>query len=708
MKRSIARSTSPTPAGGDPDAAPLAAKKLRTARGGSRPGPLEISVAPTTTGVTPGDPPVSPASPATPSDAAHTTDPSDASAKRDSGSARLSGSSSAALPATAAVAADDGNVYLPASLAQYAQKRASDSSSILSAWNAILSSRELQRTTDPAADTGGIRGRGLTQTPPPTSSATAAGAHSAASSLTHGPHLERSHFTCEHQHEWVIPGYGRVRFTDYAPLAFKALREKFGYATSELTAALEEPLTVEKSSGKSDSVFFITQNKRFLFKTLRGSEPEELRALLPEYLSYIHQNPDTLLPRYLGMYTFQTVSRQPSYARVSPKDKPVLSILSQVFTVVVMASVFDTDVDIHEKYDFKGSTVGRQTLTDEMDITNGVVTMRRRRLSEGVSRPPRMADTKPRPLSSSSSTFEGGGSLLEPLDAPSLWKLEGSEQGFAAGGGTGSGSVLPSLHEDPSFATDIDSNLPASAGQLLADLTLKELDFQRLVGCGRSNLIHLGDAKREALIAQLESDFSLLRKNGFMDYSVLVGIHRKKKAPPRPPPTPHRRFPILDSLKGLASPSRPLSFFFGGGANPADASPAAAPADLLAPPTPVARPSRDVSASPTRRKSTLFGVLGGGGGVVPTPGPAASGDAQGRSMTPQEALLRRAVAAAAAAAAAARGARASAPAAASSVPAVAVAAAPNDSAAIAVDVVDAASEAHPDGAPQQAASPKSV
>ncbi|KAI9359241.1 hypothetical protein DFJ73DRAFT_817510 [Zopfochytrium polystomum] len=367
-----------------------------------------------------------------------------------------------------------------------------------------------------------------------------------------GPHLERSHFSSEHPHEWVVPGYGRIKFTDYAPLAFKAVREQFGYSTSQLTSSLEDSLRVQMSSGKSDSVFFIARNNRFMFKTLRGTEPDELRALLPEYLSYVHQNPSTLLPRYLGLYTFETVSHKPIYA-----------ILSQVFTVVVMASVFDTDLELHEKYDFKGSTVGRQTLKEDHDVVDGIVRTRRRRRSDGTSTRPglRPPAGRPRPLSSISSTL-GMPSIYDTIETgkPDPVWTNGADSAKES-------SVENSLD----YLAENERDIHVSIGQKLSELTLKELDFQRLVGSGKANLIHLGPAKKLMVLNQLEADFAFLKKHGFMDYSVLVGIHRKPKAP-TPAPRPqllHRRFPLLNSLKGLTAPNRPLSFFFGGASNTA-------------------------------------------------------------------------------------------------------------------------------------------
>jgi hypothetical protein len=105
----------------------------------------------------------------------------------------------------------------------------------------------------------------------------------------------------------AIPGFGRLTFTDYAPLAFKCIRDRFGFTSNDLMKSLDLPSIVEMSLGKSASgeqqnlwyqpyfffnfiftyiVFIFTSDKRFIFKTLRGSEPENLKSFLPDVMCY--------------------------------------------------------------------------------------------------------------------------------------------------------------------------------------------------------------------------------------------------------------------------------------------------------------------------------------------------------------------------------------------------------------------------------------
>ncbi|KAI8819130.1 uncharacterized protein EV422DRAFT_118822 [Fimicolochytrium jonesii] len=294
--------------------------------------------------------------------------------------------------------------------------------------------------------------------------------------------IPATYFAADHAHEWTIPGFGRIRFTDHAPLPFKALRTLFGYSFDELNESLARAFSVEMTAGKSESVFFETHNNRYLLKTLRGAEMENLRSFLPAYISYILDNPGTLLPRYLGLYTFErltTVNGPASYSSgAGPNGRSfgasgkhlhqqyqssqIDDALGTRFTVVLMAHVFDTDLEIAAKFDFKGSNVGRQALPDDLSAL---------RLPHNRN-----------PFSSHSSTSTAA---------------SGSDT-TTSGSSRGNRSI--------SF-----SNLPS-------EITLKEVDYQRLIAIGGARRLIMGERAKLAVLAQLRSDVALLRKWEFMDY----------------------------------------------------------------------------------------------------------------------------------------------------------------------------------------------
>jgi hypothetical protein len=200
-----------------------------------------------------------------------------------------------------------------------------------------------------------------------------------------------------------------------------------------------------------------------------------------------------------------------------------------------MANVFDTDLEIHEKYDFKGSTVGRQTLADE--ILSAKFRM------DGSGNGGGGASSVVQPAVSKTRSVLGLKSTDRENQGPSLIERLGSSI-FRISTPPPLGSI------NRTDTTDIDP-VEAAKNVDLSNLTLKELDFQRLVNAGHCNKLQLGSIKKEMLLKQLELDASLLRKHGFMDYSVLVGVHRKRKPPPPPPPPSPPPSPPLSQSKPI-------------------------------------------------------------------------------------------------------------------------------------------------------------
>ena len=58
--------------------------------------------------------------------------------------------------------------------------------------------------------------------------------------------------------------------------------------------------------GKSQSLFFFSDNNRIIMKTLKDSEMTILfeKNFLIHYFEYVMKNPDTLIMKILGIYKF--------------------------------------------------------------------------------------------------------------------------------------------------------------------------------------------------------------------------------------------------------------------------------------------------------------------------------------------------------------------------------------------------------------------
>ncbi|CAG8592439.1 2293_t:CDS:2 [Funneliformis mosseae] len=140
------------------------------------------------------------------------------------------------------------------------------------------------------------------------------------------------------------------KFKDYAPWVFRSLREFFHIDAADYLVSLTSKYILSElgSPGKSGSFFYFSRDYRFIIKTIHHTEHKFLRKVLKEYYEHIRNNPDTLLSRFYGLH------------RVKLPRGPKIHF-------VVMNNIFPPHRDIHETYDLKGSTVGREY--DEAEAT---------------------------------------------------------------------------------------------------------------------------------------------------------------------------------------------------------------------------------------------------------------------------------------------------------------------------------------------------
>ncbi|RKP25447.1 hypothetical protein SYNPS1DRAFT_15652 [Syncephalis pseudoplumigaleata] len=137
------------------------------------------------------------------------------------------------------------------------------------------------------------------------------------------------------------------KFKDYAPWVFRHIRRKFGVTSSDYLVSLTSRYILSElgSPGKSGSFFYFSQDYRFIIKTIHHAEHKFLRKILKHYWEHVEQNPHTLISRFFGLHRVKM-----------PHGRKI--------HFVVMSNINPPNRDIHERYDLKGSTVGR-ILSDE-------------------------------------------------------------------------------------------------------------------------------------------------------------------------------------------------------------------------------------------------------------------------------------------------------------------------------------------------------
>ncbi|KAJ0028659.1 hypothetical protein Pint_35750 [Pistacia integerrima] len=154
---------------------------------------------------------------------------------------------------------------------------------------------------------------------------------------------EGSQLTPTHQSE-------DFKWKDYCPMVFRNLREMFKINAADYMMSIcgNDALRELSSPGKSGSVFFLSQDDRFMIKTLRKSEVKVLLRMLPNYHHHVRSYENTLITKFFGLH------------RIKPSS-------GQKFRFVVMGNMFCTELRIHRRFDLKGSSLGRSTDNIEID-----------------------------------------------------------------------------------------------------------------------------------------------------------------------------------------------------------------------------------------------------------------------------------------------------------------------------------------------------
>lgn len=147
------------------------------------------------------------------------------------------------------------------------------------------------------------------------------------------------------------PSHRSVAFywKDYCPMVFRNLREMFKIDAADymMSICAGNGLREVSSPGKSGSLFFVSQDEKFVIKTLRRSEQKILLKMLPNYYKHVGSYENTLITKFFGLH------------QITLKG-------GRQIRFVVMGNMFCTELRIHHRYDLKGSTQGRLTNKDEI------------------------------------------------------------------------------------------------------------------------------------------------------------------------------------------------------------------------------------------------------------------------------------------------------------------------------------------------------
>ena len=145
--------------------------------------------------------------------------------------------------------------------------------------------------------------------------------------------------------DFVLPG---AKITAHATSIFQRMRAMDNISFEQISKSLhprtnrDQIFKTGEAAGASGSFFFFSHDRRFIVKTMTGTELELLVKILPSLHKHFKKNPTSLLSRIYGVYTVE----MQDYEKVN---------------LILMGNTlrFDDSQDITRIYDLKGSTFSR-------------------------------------------------------------------------------------------------------------------------------------------------------------------------------------------------------------------------------------------------------------------------------------------------------------------------------------------------------------
>ncbi|KAI3445137.1 hypothetical protein Pfo_001802 [Paulownia fortunei] len=143
------------------------------------------------------------------------------------------------------------------------------------------------------------------------------------------------------------------RWKDYCPSVFRALRKLFKVDPADYMISIcgNDALRELSSPGKSGSFFYLTNDDRYMIKTMKKSEVKVLIRMLSAYYNHVRAFENTLVTKFFGLHCVKMTG---------PAQKKV--------RFVIMGNLFCTEYAIHRRFDLKGSSHGRLTDKSESEI----------------------------------------------------------------------------------------------------------------------------------------------------------------------------------------------------------------------------------------------------------------------------------------------------------------------------------------------------
>ncbi|XP_010067728.2 phosphatidylinositol 4-phosphate 5-kinase 6 [Eucalyptus grandis] len=143
------------------------------------------------------------------------------------------------------------------------------------------------------------------------------------------------------------------KWKDYCPVVFRTLRKLFKVDAADYMISIcgNDALRELSSPGKSGSFFYLTNDDRYMIKTVKKAEVKVLLRMLPAYYNHFRAYENTLVTKFFGLHCVKLTGATQKKVRF-----------------VIMGNLFCSEYAIHRRFDLKGSSHGRITEKPEADI----------------------------------------------------------------------------------------------------------------------------------------------------------------------------------------------------------------------------------------------------------------------------------------------------------------------------------------------------
>ncbi|VAI15611.1 phosphatidylinositol 4-phosphate 5-kinase 6 [Triticum aestivum] len=146
------------------------------------------------------------------------------------------------------------------------------------------------------------------------------------------------------------------RWKDYCPLVFRTLRKLFDVDPADYMISIcgDDALLELSSPGKSGSFFYLTNDDKYMIKTMKKAEVKVLLRMLPAYYKHVRNYDNTLITKFFGLHCVK-----------------ITGGIQKKVRFVIMGNLFCSRYSIHRRFDLKGSSLGRMTdkPLDQIDET---------------------------------------------------------------------------------------------------------------------------------------------------------------------------------------------------------------------------------------------------------------------------------------------------------------------------------------------------